>query len=436
MRRRLTLLVAATMCLALLAFVVPLALLLRTVAQDRATVAASADAQSLVSLVGTADPATLRSGVEQMAATSRGPVTVFLPDGSVLGTPAPRTTAVQLAAHAGVSRSVERPDGREIVIAVLGRPDGTAVIRAFVPAAELTRGVDRAWLVLVGLGVALLMLGLLVADRLSRALVAPIAELSAVSHRLARAELTARARPVGPPEVREVAGALNHLAARIQELLREEREQVADLSHRLRTPLTSLRLEAESVTDPDDAARIALRVDALERAVTGLISQARRRSAVHADAACEAITVVRDRVAFWTVLAEDTGRTVTLDVAVADGPLPAGVPADELAAALDALLGNVFAHTPDGTAFAVTLAPRTGGGALLTVADDGPGLSADQVRRGASGGGSTGLGLDIARRVAQTSGGRLDLATGPAGGARVTLELGPPSSGTSVKKSL
>ncbi|MGA6221587.1 sensor histidine kinase [Streptomyces umbrinus] len=446
MRRRLTLLVAATMCLALLAFVVPLALLLRTVAQDRATTTAGADAQSLVPLVGTADPVSLRTSVEHMAADSRAPLTVFLADGSVLGTRAPRTSAVRLAALAGVSRTVERPDGREIVVAVLGRPDGTAVIRAFVPAAELTRGVARAWLVLAGLGVALLLLGLLVADRLSRALVSPITELSTVSHRLARADLTARARPDGPPELREVAGALNHLADRIQELLREEREQVADLSHRLRAPLTSLRLEAESLAGPD-AARIGARVDAMERAVTGLISQARHRREPDAHAVCEATSAVRERVAFWTVLAEDTGRAVTLDITAdgtasgtaggtadgaADGTagctLPVGVPADELAAAVDALLGNVFAHTPDGTAFSVTLAPRTGGGAVLTVADDGPGLSTDLVQRGASLGGSTGLGLDIARRVARSSGGRMDLSTGPDGGARVTLELGPPAS--------
>ncbi|MFE7068794.1 sensor histidine kinase [Streptomyces sp. NPDC057620] len=425
MRRRLTLLVAATMCLALLAFVVPLALLLRTVAQDRATVAASADAQSLVSLVGTADPKTLRSSVEHVAAGARGPLTVYLADGSVLGTPVARTSAVRLADLAGVSRTVERADGREIVVAVLGRPDGTAVIRAFVPAAELTRGVTQAWLVLAGLGVALLLLGLLVADRLSRALVSPISDLSAVSHRLARADLTARARPDGPPELREVAGALNHLADRIQELLREEREQVADLSHRLRAPLTSLRLEAESLTGAD-AARITARVDAMERAVTGLISQARHRPEADAHARCDAAPALRERVAFWTVLAEDTGRAVALDV-TAEGPLPVGVPADELAAAVDALLGNVFAHTPDGTAFSVTLSPRSGGGAVLTVADEGPGLSADLARRGTSLGGSTGLGLDIARRAAQSSGGHMTLTTGRAGGARVTLELGPPT---------
>ncbi|MFD6292398.1 sensor histidine kinase [Streptomyces sp. NPDC060205] len=425
MRRRLTLLVAATMCLALLAFVVPLALLLRTVAQDRATVAASADAQSIVSLVGTADPKTLRSSVEHVAATARGPLTVYLADGSVLGTPVARTSAVRLAGLAGVSRTVERADGREIVVAVLGRPDGTAVIRAFVPAAELTRGVTQAWLVLAGLGVALLLLGLLVADRLSRALVSPISDLSAVSHRLARADLTARARPDGPPELREVAGALNHLADRIQELLREEREQVADLSHRLRAPLTSLRLEAESLTGAD-AARIAARVDAMERAVTGLISEARHRPETDAHAQCDASSALRERVAFWTVLAEDTGRAVTLDVTT-EGPLPVGIPADELAAAVDALLGNVFAHTPDGTAFSVTLSPRAGGGAVLTVADEGPGLSADLARRGTSLGGSTGLGLDIARRAAESSGGRMTLPTGRTGGARVTLELGPPT---------
>jgi signal transduction histidine kinase len=110
------------------------------------------------------------------------------------------------------------------------------------------------------------------------------------------------------------------------------------------------------------------------------------------------------------------------------------VPADELAAALDALLGNVFAHTPEGTAFTITLAPRAGGGALLTVADDGPGLPSDQVQRGASRGGSTGLGLDIAHRVAQTSGGRISLSASATGGARVMLELGPPSSAPATRE--
>ncbi|WFE97599.1 HAMP domain-containing sensor histidine kinase [Micromonospora sp. WMMD987] len=428
MRRRLALLVVATTCLTLVAFLVPLALLVRTVAEDRATVRATADVQGLVPVVGTADTTTIRLTVEQLTAESGRPVSVFLPDGTVLGAQEPRTAAVALAAR-GRSLTAELDGGREIVIAVQGRADGTGVIRTVVPRADITAGVARSWLVLAALGIVLVLLSLAVADRLARTLVRPITELSSVSHRLANAELTARAEPAGPPELREVAAALNHLAARIQVLLREEREQVADLSHRLRTPLTALRLEAESLPDPDDAARVASAVDALERAVTGLIRQARWRSdppdAGPGGVTADAAAIVGERVAFWSVLAEDTGRTVTLDLA--SGPLPVGVPADELAAAVDALLGNVFAHTPEGTPFTVRLA-REAADVALTVRDAGPGIPAGLIERGASRAGSTGLGLDIARRAAQASGGRLDLGAGVEGGAVVTLRLGPPRS--------
>ncbi|MET8118291.1 HAMP domain-containing sensor histidine kinase [Micromonospora sp. NPDC005189] len=424
MRARLALLVASVSVLTLIAFLVPLALLVRTVAEDRATVRATADAQSLVPVVGTADATTIRLTVEQLAAESGRPVSVFLPDGTVLGAQTPRTPAVALAAR-GQSLTGESAAGREVVIAVQGRADGTGVIRIAVPQHELTAGVTRAWLVLALLGVILVLIGLLVADRLARTLVRPISDLSAVSHRLANAELDARVTPAGPAELREVAGALNHLATRIQVLLVQEREQVADLSHQLRTPLTALRLEAESLRDPDDAARITAAADGLERAVTGLIRQARwRRSPTAEPVASDAAAIVADRVAFWSVLAEDTGRAVTLDLA--PGPLPVGVPADDLTAAVDALLGNVFAHTPDGTPFAVRLA-RDAGEVLLTVADEGPGMPVGAVRRGASAAGSTGLGLDIARRAAQAGGGRLEVRTGPGGGAQVLLRLGPPT---------
>jgi signal transduction histidine kinase len=422
-RRRLALLAAAVGVLILIAFLVPLALLVRTVAEDRATVRATADAQSLVPVVGTADTATIRLTVDQLLTTeSARPVTVFLPDGTVLGAPAPRTPAVALAAR-GQSLTAESDVGREVVIAVQGRPDGTGVIRTVVPRAELTAGVTRAWLVLALLGVVLVLVGLVVADRLARTLVRPISDLSAVSHRLANAELDARVDPAGPAELREVAGALNQLAERIQVLLRQEREQVADLSHRLRTPLTALRLEAESLRDPQDAARVTAAVDGLERAVSGLIRQARRRtSPVAPGTGCDAALVVGERVTFWSVLAEETGRAVALDLA--PGPLPVAVPADELAAAVDALLGNVFAHTPDGTPFAVRLA-LDDGQVTLTVADAGPGMPAGPVRRGESRAGSTGLGLDIARQAAEAAGGRLDIGAGPDGGAAVLLRLGP-----------
>jgi signal transduction histidine kinase len=472
-RTRLTLLVAATTVLVLLAFLVPLAVLVRQVAQDRALSRADDVVQSIVPLAATGDTTALRLTVEAQTV----PVTVFLPDGGVLGTPAAPTPAVHLAAARHGALTVTTAAGQELVVPVVGAGGATVVIRTLVTDAELTRGVTRAWATLAGLGVTLVLLGLFVADRLARTITRPISELSAVSHRLARAELTARADPSGPPELREVAGALNHLAGRIQDLLAAERERVADLSHRLRTPLTALRLEAEALRDPDEAARVAAAADQLARAVTAVIEQTRQAGAPTATApaggptptalaGCDATTVVAARVAFWAVLAEDTGRPLLQQLP--PGPAPVAVAADDLAAALDALLGNVFAHTPDGTALSVTLTAHPAGGATLTVADDGPGFPAPSpppsspspsvpstpsapsvssapstpgpssapsassrlstlsasltggvAQRGASGGGSTGLGLDIARQVASS----FEISPPGSGGAVVRLEL-------------
>ncbi|HEY3506156.1 MAG TPA: HAMP domain-containing protein [Actinocatenispora sp.] len=416
MRRRLALLVAATTSLVLVAFLVPLALLVRTVAEDRAVNAATVRAQALTAVVATGSRATLAATVAQANNDPSHPVTVFLADRTVLGAPADRTDAVELALR-GRSLSVDTDAGRQILVSVQG-VSGAAAVVTLVPRTELHQGVTRAWLILLGLGCALVAVGVLVADRLARTLVRPIGGLSAVSHRLAAGDLDARASAAGPPEVREVAGALNHLADRIRVLLRQERENAADLSHRLRTPLTALRLDAETLRDADESARITADIDALARAVDRAITDARRP----ADARCDATAVVRERVAFWAVLAEETGRTVDLDLP--DRPVPVALPAADLAAALDALLGNVFAHTPDGTGFAVGLsATRTG--AWLVVADRGPGIrDPGMLARGASTAASTGLGLDIARRAAVRSGGDLTIAAADSGGASVILHLG------------
>jgi signal transduction histidine kinase len=425
-RRRLALLAVAIASLVLVAFLIPLGLLVRTVAADRAVNAATSQVQSLVPLVTTADKATLRLTLEQLNGTAAHPFTVFLADGPMLGAPAARTAAVRLAAT-GRSFTVATGGGRQILVSVQG-PGGTSVIATFVSSAELRHGVTRAWLVLLVLGAALVVAGVVVADRLAQAMIRPISELSAVSRRLAGGDLAARARPAGPPEIRDVAAALNYLAARIGDLLRAEREAAADLSHRLRTPLMALRLDAEALHDAGEAGHVSADIDALERAVTQSISDARRPAATPAGQdACDAAQVVAERVEFWSVLATETGRDADVDLAA--GPLWARLPRADLAALIDALLGNIFAHTPDGTAFTVTLTGRPDGGARLVITDHGPGFPAaaagELTQRGASGAGSTGLGLDIARRAAQASGGTLALGRAPGGGARVTVDLGP-----------
>jgi signal transduction histidine kinase len=220
-----------------------------------------------------------------------------------------------------------------------------------------------------------------------------------------------------------VSNGLNRLAARIGELLAHERETLADLSHRLRTPLTALRIDAESLRDEAEMIQVIADVDQLTRTLNEIIREARRPSAAGGRVACDAAEVVRERTAFWLALAEDQERYMGVEIDT--DWLPVRVPAQDLAACVDILLENVFAHTPEGAAFGVRLTARASGGAWLTVADDGPGFAGDHAARGTSGGGSTGLGLDIARRIAEASGGSLTIGRSPRGGAAITLALGP-----------
>ncbi len=436
MRLRVILLVVATSSLVLVSFLVPLALVLRSFAANQAVSKATAQAQNLAPLVATLPTDTLRGTVDQVNADNGGStVTVFMPGGQELGQPAPPSATVSKAATTASSFTTVGPAGAEVLTAVQGlpagtavqsQPAGTAVIRIFIPNAVLRQGVARAWLLLGGLGLGLLALSVVVADQLARSLVRPIVALAQASDLLATGDLTARATVAGPPEVRRAGTGLNRLAVRIGDLLAHERETVADLSHRLRTPLTALRIDAESLRNHDEMAQLSADVEAVERTVSEIIRAARRPTGGGAGALCDASLVVTERAAFWRPLAEDQERPMVVEVALA--PVLVSVSGEDLAACTDVLLENVFAHTPEGEAFGVRLSRRAGGGAWLVVADDGPGFpDTDPTERGLSSGGSTGLGLDIARRIAEASGGILTIGRSPSGGAAVTVGLGPPA---------
>jgi signal transduction histidine kinase len=168
-----------------------------------------------------------------------------------------------------------------------------------------------------------------------------------------------------------------------------------------------------------DETRLA--VSRLEQEVD-LIIRAARRPAPDEPAGCDAAEVLAERMAFWSALAEDQGRPCHLTGA--DRPAWVPVSRSDLAAAADALIGNVFQHTREGTGFAVTL--HAGDGVVLIFfADAGPGIGDPDaaLRRGSSGGGSTGLGLDIARRIAESTGGGLKVDRSSLGGAQVQLWL-------------
>ncbi|MCW2615494.1 MAG: integral rane sensor signal transduction histidine kinase, partial [Frankiales bacterium] len=369
------LLVAATTLLVVVSFLLPLTLLLTTLAADRAVAQALQEAQGLAVLVAVTEPDRLGPAVALLDSGSSRDVTVFLPDGAVLGAPA---GPVNELARSGRSFTADAPGGREVYVPV-DTGSGRAVVRSFVPEALLRRGVRPAVAALVGLGAGLLVVAVLVADRLARGTVRPVTALAGAAHRLASGDLTARVEPAGPPEVREVGAAVNVLGRRIDALLVAERESVADLSHRLRTPLTALRLDAEGLRDPAEAARLGADVAAVERTVDEVIRGARRVVREGGHASCDAVAVVAERAAFWAVLAEDQDRP--WDVALPDGPLLVRLAAADLGAAVDALLGNVFAHTPDATGLEVRVG-AVGDRVEVEVADRGSGLPADAAARG------------------------------------------------------
>lgn len=425
MRRRISLLVAASTSAVVLAFVIPLALLVRTVAEDRAFAAAVQDAQQVSTfLIAEPDPATVTTFVQLVDERSPREVGVLLPDGTRVGSGVPADDDPDLVAATGGRAGVATDDTGRLLLRPVVTAAGTAVVVAAVPFADLRAGVLPAWLTLAALGLGLLGLSVLAADRVGRWASRPVTDLAAVAGRLREGDLTARVAPGGPAEVDALGRSVNRLADRVVDLLRLEREQVADLSHRLRTPVTALRLDVDLVQDRDVADKLRGHVDHLVRTVDQLIAQARRGVQDELVRRCDASAVVAERVAFWSALAEDQERD--LRVELPDRPAWVAADPDDLADAVDAVLDNVFAHTPDGSPFAVRVG-TDGRGARVVVTDAGPGPGdPGAVARGRSGAGSSGLGLDIARRVAEGSGGRLELTAGDRGGTQVVLVLGPP----------
>ena len=425
MRRRLTFLVATSMSAVMLAFLVPLALLVRTLAEDRAINQARQDASYLSSTAARIpDRAQLTRVTAAYVGTHSGVTTTLVfPDGSHLGpAPAADDPNLKAAVEQGRHWTVSSDRGLDLYVPAIG-PDGTYVVHTLIPETVLHRGVATATLTLSALGLLLLVVAVLAADRLARRVSAPIRQVAVAANALHDGLIETRVPETGPSEVVAMARALNRLAGRIEQLLAAERDSVADLSHRLRTPVTALRLDAEGIGDPETAERIRQHVAQLERAVDAIVHAARRPSRTAVTSSCDIARVVQERVSFWSALADDQGRPLRL--ALPDVPLRVRLDASDLADAVDVLIDNAFAHTEEGVPIKVWVVQRADGKIVLTVEDGGPGLPpGDIVSRGQSGAGSTGIGLDIVRRAALSAGGGLELGRSRMGGAMIRVVLG------------
>lgn len=422
MRRRLILLASAVTLMVALAFVVPLAFLVRDLAADRAIAAGERRAQDVARIIATLTP---ERGIEVaseavLLGTSDGLSTsLLLPDGQVIGAPLVAGEEPDQALAGTAYRSDLA--GGDVIYTPVIQPDGSVlVVRVFVPDTEILRGVGRSWAILAIVGAALVLFGAIAADLLGRSIVRPVRDLASTAERLGDGDLSVRVEPGGPEEIHDVGIEFNRLAGRFGRLLQQERDAAADLSHRLRTPLTSLRLNVDGLPEGPARQRVLDDLDNVERTVDFLIRQALRP--IQEATATDLAAIVAERVEFWASLAEEQARP--LSSAVTGDEVLVAVSATDAEAFIDVLLDNIFSHVPAPAPMAVSLT-LNGSEAALDVEDGGPGfVDSSALQRGISGGESTGLGLDIVRRTAEAAGGTVVIDRSPSlGGARVRVRL-------------
>ncbi|MFE0252502.1 sensor histidine kinase [Streptomyces sp. NPDC059010] len=420
----------AVTTMVVVAFAIPLGLVIREMARDRAFSNAEREAAAVAPALSIT---TDRDQLERVVASagSDAGMAVHIPasdDASAVDLGRQRAAADDVATvrRLGRASTSEVPGGSTLLQPVALSSGEIAVVEVYVPDAEVTNGLATAWAVLAGVGLALIVGSVAVADRLGVRMVRPAQRLVEGAHELGEGKLGSRVPEEGPTELRLAAVAFNSMADQVVQLLANERELAADLSHRLRTPLTVLRLNAASLGDGAAAEQTRSAVAQLEREVDTIIRTARdakpQTVAAGPGAGCDAAEVVRERMAFWSALAEDEGRKVR--VAGVDRPVRIPVARADLAAALDALLGNVFRHTSEGTAFAVDV--HNGEDAVIVlVSDAGPGIADPEAAmargRGSGSAGSTGLGLDIVRRLAESTGGDVRIGSSVLGGTEVRI---------------
>jgi len=292
---------------------------------------------------------------------------------------------------------------------------------------------------------AFLLASFVLTELLSRWLTRPLHELQAGASALA-SDPSVRVRPAGPRETRELANAFNELAEEIEtsalELHDEERRKsrfVSDVSHELRSPLTGIRLAAETLLDgdvePDDQRRFLATIIREADRLTGLANDLLELQRI--EGATGELPIGRvdlTQAAHLAVeanepVAAERGVTVTV---VGTAPDVLGS-RDRIQQVVGNLVDNATRHTPAGRGVTVELTTEDGD-AVLRVLDEGPGIPAMDLanlferfyraqysRDRASGG--AGLGLSIVRAIVTSHHGTIEATNRPEGGAAFTVRL-------------
>ncbi|MGW5665121.1 ATP-binding protein [Streptomyces sp. NPDC003758] len=286
-------------------------------------------------------------------------------------------------------------------------------VRVEEPRSAVTREVGRTLLIIALVALLAIIAAVLLAVRQANRLASPLTDLAETAERLGSGDPRPRHKRYGVPELDRVADVLDASAERIGRMLTAERRLAADASHQLRTPLTALSMRLEEITltdDPDtvkEEATIALtQVERLTDVVERLLTNARdprTGSAVSFDLD----EVIQQQLAEWRPAYRSAGRAI---VSSGKRHLRAVGTPGAVAQVLAALIENSLMHG-GGT---VALRTRvTGNQAVVEVTDEGPGvppeLGSRIFERTISGRNSTGIGLAVARDLAEADGGRLEM---------------------------
>ena len=272
----------------------------------------------------------------------------------------------------------------------------------------------------------------LVAWLLARSIASPLRRLAGVAHDLPE-DLELRAEEDrGPAEVRAVARALNSTARRLSGIMQRTQRVAADASHHLRTPLTGVRLRLEAIEETSDQPEVqaearaaTAEVDRLNRRIEQVLALARADAGQSAVEPQDASTMVSDRVAMAAAMFEE--REIVLTSTVSEGVVVM-TPTGLLARVVDELLGNALQYARGRVDVSLH---RDGARAVLSVADDGPGVAAaeresvfDRFTRGsASVPGGSGLGLALVRESVVGIGGSAQAQQSRWGGLDVVVTL-------------